>query len=186
MALIKCPECGKEISDKSPACIHCGFPLDTTTTKEEPTNANIVKIGGVDYDLTEVIELINKNEKIKAIKILREKTGLGLADAKDVADNLEQKTNPTTGFTPKYSTVSADIKATLITCKACGKQISNQAPTCIHCGQPTGIQLCPKCGSSNTKVISGASKAVSIGLWGIFAANKVMSKYECKKCGHKF
>ena len=28
MALIKCPECGKEISDKSPACIHCGFPLE--------------------------------------------------------------------------------------------------------------------------------------------------------------
>ena len=27
MALIKCPECGKEISDKAPACIHCGFPL---------------------------------------------------------------------------------------------------------------------------------------------------------------
>ena len=28
MALIKCPECGKEISDKSKACIHCGYPLD--------------------------------------------------------------------------------------------------------------------------------------------------------------
>ena len=28
MALIKCPECGKEISDRSPACIHCGFPLE--------------------------------------------------------------------------------------------------------------------------------------------------------------
>lgn len=28
MALIQCPECGKEISDKSSACIHCGFPLD--------------------------------------------------------------------------------------------------------------------------------------------------------------
>lgn len=28
MALIKCPECGKEISDKAPACIHCGYPLN--------------------------------------------------------------------------------------------------------------------------------------------------------------
>ena len=27
MALIKCPECGKEISDKANACIHCGYPL---------------------------------------------------------------------------------------------------------------------------------------------------------------
>lgn len=27
MALINCPECGKEISDKSEMCIHCGYPL---------------------------------------------------------------------------------------------------------------------------------------------------------------
>lgn len=27
MALFKCPECGKEISDKATSCIHCGFPL---------------------------------------------------------------------------------------------------------------------------------------------------------------
>lgn len=28
MALIKCPECGKQISDKANACIHCGYPLN--------------------------------------------------------------------------------------------------------------------------------------------------------------
>lgn len=27
MALIKCPECGNEVSDKSSHCIHCGYPL---------------------------------------------------------------------------------------------------------------------------------------------------------------
>ena len=27
MALIKCPECEKDISDKSLVCIHCGFPI---------------------------------------------------------------------------------------------------------------------------------------------------------------
>ena len=27
MALIKCPECGAEISDKAGSCIHCGCPL---------------------------------------------------------------------------------------------------------------------------------------------------------------
>lgn len=26
MALIKCPECGKEISDKAAACPNCGCP----------------------------------------------------------------------------------------------------------------------------------------------------------------
>ncbi|MBK9218524.1 MAG: TM2 domain-containing protein [Uliginosibacterium sp.] len=27
MALIQCPECQKEISDRAAACIHCGFPI---------------------------------------------------------------------------------------------------------------------------------------------------------------
>lgn len=27
MALIKCSECGKEISDKASACAHCGNPI---------------------------------------------------------------------------------------------------------------------------------------------------------------
>ncbi len=29
MALIKCPECEKNVSDKANACIHCGFPLNS-------------------------------------------------------------------------------------------------------------------------------------------------------------
>ena len=36
MSLIKCPECGKEISDKSKVCIHCGFPLHEEPVKEKP------------------------------------------------------------------------------------------------------------------------------------------------------
>ena len=32
MALIQCPECGKEISDKAKACVHCGCPCSSTAT----------------------------------------------------------------------------------------------------------------------------------------------------------
>lgn len=28
MAFVKCPECGKEISDKATQCIHCGCPIE--------------------------------------------------------------------------------------------------------------------------------------------------------------
>ena len=31
MALVKCPECGKEISDRASSCIHCGCPLEHST-----------------------------------------------------------------------------------------------------------------------------------------------------------
>ena len=33
MSLIKCKECGNMISDKAPACIHCGCPMSTTSGK---------------------------------------------------------------------------------------------------------------------------------------------------------
>lgn len=38
MALIKCPECGKEVSDRAKTCIHCGCPL------EEASSAGNVRI----------------------------------------------------------------------------------------------------------------------------------------------
>lgn len=47
MALIKCPECGKEVSDRAPTCIHCGFTLSegigthVTTQTSTPKAATI-------------------------------------------------------------------------------------------------------------------------------------------------
>ena len=32
MALMKCPECGNQISDKARVCIHCGYPLSEVIT----------------------------------------------------------------------------------------------------------------------------------------------------------
>lgn len=34
MALIKCPECGKDISDKSKKCVNCGYPIKIINHKE--------------------------------------------------------------------------------------------------------------------------------------------------------
>ncbi|MBU5311916.1 zinc ribbon domain-containing protein [Tissierella carlieri] len=44
MALISCPECTKEISDKVKACPHCGYPLvedNIETQKVELTSVNV-------------------------------------------------------------------------------------------------------------------------------------------------
>lgn len=35
MALIKCPECGTEVSDKAKACIKCGYPLSDNNSNQE-------------------------------------------------------------------------------------------------------------------------------------------------------
>lgn len=36
MALIKCPECEREISDKAASCPHCGMPIGTAAIGSEP------------------------------------------------------------------------------------------------------------------------------------------------------
>lgn len=35
MALVKCPDCGKEISDKAASCIHCGCPMQPPVHRAE-------------------------------------------------------------------------------------------------------------------------------------------------------
>jgi hypothetical protein len=37
MALIKCPECSKEISSKAPTCPQCGAPVGVSQTSEAVT-----------------------------------------------------------------------------------------------------------------------------------------------------
>ena len=39
MPLIECPDCGKPVSDKAPACIHCGRPLGERPAPEELDDA---------------------------------------------------------------------------------------------------------------------------------------------------
>lgn len=34
MALLKCPECSGNVSDKAPTCPHCGYPMNTVTTSK--------------------------------------------------------------------------------------------------------------------------------------------------------
>ena len=39
MALIKCPECELQVSDKAISCPHCGYPLDKSTVRKNTRNA---------------------------------------------------------------------------------------------------------------------------------------------------
>lgn len=83
MALIKCPECGKKISDKSKVCISCGFPIedyinensldivvdDTIKIKEdfdgqaEPNTENIETMEKPEDNQTELLSKDNKNQE---------------------------------------------------------------------------------------------------------------------------
>ena len=60
MALIICPECNREISDKATNCVHCGYPLQIEKNY-------LCVIDNKTYDLTRYVNelnIIDKNNKI--------------------------------------------------------------------------------------------------------------------------
>lgn len=53
--------------------------------------------------------------------------------------------------------------------------------------QPSAPTItCPYCQSTNTKKISGLSKAVSVGIFGIFALGKTTKQFHCNNCKADF
>ena len=88
MALIKCPECGNDVSDQAASCPRCGYPVQRSSGPM-PAPA-----GESELDALVRRTLVEKG-KIAAIKLYRErKRGAGLAEAKDYVDGLEAAIPP--------------------------------------------------------------------------------------------
>lgn len=140
MALIVCPECGKEVSDKSQTCIHCGYPLINMIN----TKCNI---NGIIYDFKEELSvaLLEKREDyISAIGKIRKKTSLNLVDGSDLVDIIREiKAIPET-FTPKYPLEDRE------------KLYGNSEEKSVEC---------PDCHSKDTKKITTTSKVVNTAVW---------------------
>lgn len=52
--------------------------------------------------------------------------------------------------------------------------------------QPINTVTCPYCHSTDTRKISGISKAGSVALWGIFALGKTTKQWHCNSCKSDF
>lgn len=61
MAMIKCPECQKEISDKADKCLNCGFPIKDNLNGKNETTANDNLVNETVINNTETV----KKEKLK-------------------------------------------------------------------------------------------------------------------------
>lgn len=139
MALIKCPECGREISDKAKMCIHCGYPLDKLG-KEASQNDNDPD---VDYPLENCPVCDTYTWKYNGKTFNQNYASNGTVD-NFICDNC--------GF-------SAMVKNRKIL--VCDDYIKKQN----ELNQPK----CPTCGSTNIKKISGLSKAGSVAMFGLFS-----------------
>lgn len=67
MALIKCPDCGREVSDKSKQCIHCGCPIEQEN--------KIFHYNGKSFDLSQYKQMIDDGRREDAWPKLGEEIG---------------------------------------------------------------------------------------------------------------
>lgn len=181
MALIICPECGKEISDKAKACIHCGFPLDSIN----------------DLDPTPTEENMNICPKCGKIytKLTCPDCGTGMINCHISQWDWTKKINMqdkddewTQQMRERYVVNSTVFDKDLYEARLQEEQAERdkieeyrQAARRIEANKPK----CPTCGSTNVEKISTTSKVVGGALFGLFSSN-VRNTMRCKHCGYKW
>lgn len=158
MSLIKCIECGKEISEYADKCPNCGCPVEIS--KHDRYTVTLTNGG---------------KSKIKVISKLRELLKLDLAQAKDIVDNCKIiKSN--------ISLQEAEFIKKEI--KALGGQVEITPYTKV---QDTQINIslpkCPTCHSTNIKKIGTGERVASVVGLGLLS-KKINKTWKCCNCGY--
>lgn len=170
MALITCPECGGNVSDKAKTCIHCGYPLieDFTcpycgSTENEVTN-NPDKYGKccivcekiITNKIDALLEIFPKCEKCGSLNIVKRINSNNINCFCNDCSYVEilYKKDSTTGLL-----VDAED---------------------LHIPPQKYELRCPKC--SSTQIVTG-QRGYSV-VWGFMGSNKTMNR--CANCGHKW
>lgn len=158
MALIKCPECGKEVSDKALACIHCGYPLNNIEQAATLYNA--------------ILETTGPN-RAKLNIALRNIRTLSLVEAKNIIDSAPCtiKENISLSEAQQIQKDFADIMAGV-------KIVASDGSSSIESPYDKDVVYCPRCGS--TQITTG-QRGYSF-LTGFLGSNKAVNR--CAKCGH--
>ena len=164
MALIKCPECGREVSDKAPACIHCGYPLENAISTNPQTANSLKKVLIPSYgEFT--------SQRLISIRIIREVTGKGLTDAK----TLVERNNPIV-VVDGVDFDTANRIANQFIKEGIDAQIIDSS--CIVKTQKA--PCCPKCGST---ALATVNRGYSLTL-GVIGSGSPVNV--CQACGHKW
>ena len=164
MALIKCPECGKEISDKAQACIHCGYPIRNNILHNEAPSPQmylyprllcmciiitVLAIFGIIVFLKD--ENILVSVVCACIAVFWD--GVYCVFLKREIDDY------------KFAKANPDLYRETVV---------------------SSVVECPYCHSTDTTKISTASKAVHTAFFGIFSMSRNSKQWHCNKCGSDF
>ena len=158
MSLIKCIECGKEISEYADKCPNCGCPVEISK-----------------HDRHTVILTNGGKSKIKVISKLRELLKLDLAQAKDIVDNCKIIKSNISLQEAEYikkevETLGGQVEIIPYT-KAQDTQININLPKC------------PTCHSTNIKKIGTGERVASVVGLGLLS-KKINKTWKCCDCGY--
>lgn len=161
--LIKCPECGKDVSDKSKQCIHCGYPFFNDMTSNDINS---------EYDIILNPCFPDKNKRISIIKCVREVTGLDLKPAMNLVDNAPSVICKNYSYS---KAIQIESKFDNIDAPVIIKQHTESGTGILE--QKKDMVCCPHCGSS---AVTTGQRGFSI-FSGFLGSNKTVNR--CGKCG---
>lgn len=176
MAIIKCPKCGFDISDKSKECINCGCKL------ESMTNRSFALFGENSGKI--LLECVNCK---KVYSVSKESFSFS---SKELCISKNKFTCPQCGGGANAGEIIREKKCVLPTEPyRAGK---NDA---LAYRQQSNVVRCPKCGSTSIQIMKqgpsvagallGAAIWAPLALIGAFGdSNKVIRV--CLNCKHKF
>ena len=197
MALIKCPECGEQISDKAPACIYCGCPaseflINNNLSEEVIQATNICIFRNKEQDVSCISQYyipLSEEDKTHFKQLLELEYGISnfrpvISDEKYLQFYNELKKWSEFYFLSTYVTaklVLECIKNNFQTFEFDVLPRYNDRPQ-----QPTpqpntsqNVVHCPRCGSTSV-----TTEEQGYGLFGWIGASQ--KKNLCQKCGHKW
>ena len=156
MALINCPECGKQISDKAHNCPNCGYPLENNFANE------------IRYDITIISFSLDHNKTIKTIRYLRESLNLSLTEATYIQKNLPYKIF-------KKSLLELDCKINVS--QHTGETLTSDNNKITNYYENENKVKCPRCGSTQVAIGQRGYSFIT----GFLGSNKTVNR--CGKCG---
>ena len=165
MSLIICSECGKEISDKSSACIHCGCPIKKETTIH--TTKKYIYMCMSNSCLSNPFKEFDEYKE-------------GIQICPDCGKQLEY-----------YETEIIDDNTHLVVERSeeenkkhenALNQIKNNS---YNVNTNSQIE-CPYCHSTNTRKISTMLKIWSLKWQGLYGLGNVSKQWHCNNCNSDF
>jgi len=181
VALINCPECNKQVSDKASACIGCGCPIEymNTTTKLKKvilTSYGTKKIECIKY----ILEFgYLPNLSLSEAKALVESTSAVIADGVDI-NNANKIVNELAKF--GATAVIEDSEKTEELIEDSAKAEESVVNTT---SSDTLKPKCPKCQSTDIHKISAIGRIAADVVFGL-GSSSIDKTFECRNCEYKW